>query len=101
MQKKEKQITFWTTKEEAAKLQRYAAKAGLSQSAYIRRASLKKPMPLKPSTSQVQIKQLLSRLGEEITGLAPVIGEREALRLRGMVYEAYEQYREGAGADGV
>lgn len=91
MPEKTIQITLWISPEEAAKLQRYADIAGLNRSAYIRLTALKKPIALKPTTCQMQIKPLLSSLGDEITGLAPIIGEREALRLRETVYEAYRQ----------
>lgn len=100
LHKKEKQITFWITAEEAAKLKQYADSTGLSQSAYIRRMVLKKPVVLKPSTNHVVIKQQLSALSDELAALAPMIGEAEAIRLRGLVFDAYGQCKE-AGSDGV
>ncbi len=98
--KKSQQITFWLSPEEAVKLKKYANTVGLSRSAYIRRAALKKPIALKPASCQMQIKPLLSRLGDEITGLASMIGDAETLRLRAAVYEAYNMCN-GVNVDGL
>lgn len=91
MSKKSKQITLWISPEELIKLQKFVDTAGLTRSAYIRRAILKQAVNVKPAACHMQIKPLLCSLSEEIVGIAPAIGEAEALRLRGMVYEAYRQ----------
>lgn len=61
--------------------------------------ALKKAVAAKPSTCHVTVKQKLSALCDEMTGLVSKIDEDEVLRLRNLVYDAYDQCK-GADTDG-